>query len=386
MAVDWLGLTRQLNRQAFGKPPVENWLRAFLEAVRAQIPAIDSVQVIQMANDGLIVQAASGPLSEPPAPQIASDAGSPVRKALDSHERQIAPDMRVYPILYGDDAVGALIVRLIGDTSGVAPAADDVLSALAIQLGPAIRQMDGTGSNPNTQLYAELEGRAAQLEQIAELSRRVMSTLDQSAILRIVATATRPLIAVDGISVALRWPGEHDLRLYLIEQDHVLPAIAVPFDQAALRAAYESRTSLIADNLNDSEQPDYQIMARHAAPDEWESGQAMRTALIVPLVIGDRSIGTYNLTSRRPDAFTTHDQATASQIVQQLAISLENSRLFAQASERVQIEQIRSQIGTGLGAGDLATLILETTQGIGRALDARRARVRLMPPSEESAG
>ncbi len=51
-----------------------------------------------------------------------------------------------------------------------------------------------------------------------------------------------------------------------------------------------------------------------------------------------------------------------------------------------QLIELNQQIGSGSGAGDIATLVLETTQGMGRAINARRVRVRFMPPGEESTG
>jgi len=370
MVADWLALTHELNRQAFGQPPGEHWLHSFLETLRERIPAIGGIQVVQVTGNAVITQATSGTLRDGPNDLVTRDADSPVTRALESHQPQLGPDLRVYPIQYGADAIGALIVY----TSGVPQEIDDTLSAIAIQLGPVfIREMRDSSH----------EGGAGELEQIAELSRRVMSTLDQTEIMRIVAAATPSIIAVDGISVALRWPGDQDMRLFLFDQGRVLPPIALPFESVALRASYESRTPSLINDLNGSDRPDYQILTRHALPDAWESGPTMRTAFIVPLLVGGRAIGTYNLTRRRTEAFTKLDQGLAVQIAAQLAIAVENSRLFGQAAERVQLEQLRNQIGTGVGAGDLTTVVLETMQGIGRALGARRARVRFMPPGEE---
>ncbi|MHB8626090.1 MAG: hypothetical protein ACYDBJ_04340 [Aggregatilineales bacterium] len=206
---DWLALTLLLNRQAFRQPPVENWLHSFLEALSERIPAIDGIQVVQGIGNAAVTPASSGQV--PPAlnDQATFDADSPVTRALNTRERQIASDLRAYPILYGDDAIGVLVAY----SPGLPSDTDDILSAIAAQLGPALAQQ-----------------------------------------------------------------------------------------ASSIRAA-----------------------------------------------------------------------------------ALENARLSAQAADRIQIEQLRSQIETGLSAGDVTTLVLETTQGIGRALNARRARVRFMPPSEENA-
>lgn len=540
---DLLSLSMQLNRQAFAQPPVDNWLGSFLALLYERFPAIGGVHIVQTIGDQAVVQATAGNVPPNAGASILLNAASPVMQALTTHERVIVPDLRIYPILYGDEAVGALVAY----TAALPPAIDDVLGALAVQIGAAIMQqthvstpqtgplrrqvrlmqslyqitrevstslevneiirhatqsvvetlniahatvllydhtltsgevvaeypdkgaigvkvtlldnnaMDQlrqfqaviienidnsapevlgaskaiaqkfgiksmlimplasggsllgamtidvydqprpftteeievvqalgsqlSNSIRNAQLFAELGQRAKQFELIAELSRRAMSSLDRDAILAIVAEQTAQLIASDGISVALHGSDEPKLYIYLLTTasgiEQKAHAVEFPYEETALRMVCNSGESLILDDISGSDYPDYKMLARHAAPDSWDTEPIMHAALVVPLLVGGRAIGTFNLTRKQRGTYTTLDLAVLEQIANQLSIALENARLFAQAASRVQTERLLNRMSASLQQGDLQSILLNTTQEIAEALGAHRARVRL---------
>jgi GAF domain-containing protein len=546
LTADLLNLLLQLNRQAYAQPPLDGWLRSVLELLRERFPAVMGVQVVQTIGNAAVIQAASGQVPNLPDDHIVLDAASPVTIALRTRERQIAADLRVYPVVYGDEAIGALIVY----AQTVPDVLDDSLSIVAIQLGSALLQQTamtpagnpsptgplrrqlrlmrslyevtratsselaiedvlfqavkslvetlnveyatiqtydlsgrviriaaeypargavgtllplnssqiamGFVNNPqappfiladtqdpklspqlaevikrvnarsgifipmrtrgfligsitastvtdlhvftpeevenlqaiagqlaisirNAQLFTELERRADQLEQIAELGRRTTSTLDQTAIFRVTASSLKTLLTFDRLSIALHLPGEDDLRLYLIDNDQVLPVVTLPFTQTGLRTVYDTGKPVAIDDISSSDYPDYRLLTRHAPPDGWESGPLMHSALIAPLSVSGRVIGTLNLTREQSGSYSASDMAVITQVSAQLAIALENARLYAQATDRIRTEELRNQLSAALNVGDMSTLVLETTQNIGQAIGARRARVRFNP-------
>lgn len=541
---DLLALSMQLNRQAFAQPQIDGWLSSFLAVLTERFPAIGGVHVVQAIGNTGIVQAASGSVPENSGDTVALDAFSPVAQAMQTRQPYFAQDLRAYPILYGDEPIGALIVY----TSALPPVLDDILGALAVQLGAAINQQTHTTHSPtgplrrqitmmrslyevtrnvsttlethevlgratqsivetlsvasaaiilynanfttgevvaeypargalgtkldllaspivehlkrdpkpividniddalnmmgasqgvaqrlgvksmiiapmlvrnallgsvnisafgefrkfnseevegvqaiavqlavsirNAQLFEELESRAAQLERIASLSRSVMSTLDRDAILRQIADQTPQLINTDGISVALHWPDEPMLYLYLLSNPTLSPT-EFQFDETALRFVCNSAEALIVDDISGSDYPDYKMLARHAPPDSWDNEPIMHAALIAPLLVGGRAVGTLNLTRKEMGAYSAIDLAVLEQIANQLAIALENARLYAQAAGRVQTERLTNRLTASLQQGDLQTMILNTTQEIAEALGAKKARVRLQAPAND---
>src|SRR5208337_569079 len=118
----------------------------------------------------------------------------------------------------------------------------------------------------------------------------------------------------DRLSVALHWPGETDLRLYLIDNDQALPMVVLPFSQTALSAVFDSGHLLSIDDISTSEYPDYRLLSRYAPPDSWEQGPLMRSALISPLLVSGRVIGTLNLTREQSGAYNAPDMTIATQV------------------------------------------------------------------------
>ena len=99
--------------------------------------------------------------------------------------------------------------------------------------------------------------------------------------------------------------------------------------------------------------------------------------------MGGRAIGTYNVLATQPGLYTSLDLAVVEQVSNQLAIALENARLYTQAAQRVEVERLMNRMSGGMPAqGDMQSILMMTVQQIAEALNARRARVRLeMAPS-----
>ena len=191
---DWLALTRLLNHLAYRQPPVDHWLHSFFEALSERIPTITGLQVIMVVDSVTVTQAASGQ-----APAIANasptfDAGSPVMRALNTRERQTTNELAVYPLLQGDEAIGALIVNI----TNLVPAIDDVLSMIAAQLGPVLSQQTG-------------HSHSAPLEQLIELNRQIGSSSSAGDMATLVLETTQGIgRAINARRVRVRFvpPGE----------------------------------------------------------------------------------------------------------------------------------------------------------------------------------
>jgi len=234
----------------------------------------------------------------------------------------------------------------------------------------------------NGRLAAILHTQIDQAEQIAAFGRRMMATQDQGLIIREAALLIRQYITVDGISVALHWQGEPMLRLHLVEGDRLLPPISLAYEQAWLRYAYENRMPLVLNQLSGGTQLDYEALIHHAPPDSWNEDTLAQTALIIPLIAGGQPIGTLNLTRQQPYSFTPDDLTLAGQIGAQLAVALENVRLFAQTADQLRSERLRAQLGGRIGRTTterVDEILITTLQQVGLALGAQRARVRLSP-------
>jgi GAF domain-containing protein len=219
----------------------------------------------------------------------------------------------------------------------------------------------------NARLYEEIKRRSAQLEHITALSQRLTRTLDRAHIFQIVRKETLKLIDADLISVALISPNGETFDVYLLTDGGPLPT-QFPVERAALRFVFNTGEPLVLDDISSSEEPDYRLFA----------SSRMRAIASVPLVAGGKAIGVFSVLHRESGRYASLDIALLAQIGYQLAIALENARLYMQAAQRAETERLMNRLSGALrGQSDLQSMLLNTLQEMAEALSARRARVRL---------
>ncbi|MFQ3534381.1 MAG: GAF domain-containing protein [Aggregatilineales bacterium] len=226
----------------------------------------------------------------------------------------------------------------------------------------------------NAQLYEEIKRHAAQLEHIAALSQRITSTFDRQHIFQIVREETLKLIDADLISVALTSPNSEILDIYLLVDGGPILA-SFPLERAALRFVFNTSEPLVLDDISGSDDPDYRLFA----------SSRLRAIASVPLVAGGKAIGVFSVLHREPGRYISVDIAVLEQIGYQLAIALENARLYMQTAQRAETERLMNRLSGALqGQSDLQSMLLNTLQEMAEALSARRARIRLEPNKRNS--
>lgn len=219
----------------------------------------------------------------------------------------------------------------------------------------------------NAQLYEEIKRRASQLEQITQLSQRITSTFDRGEIFQIVREETQKMMESHLISVALLNEGGDMLTVYLLVDGGPIAA-NFPAERAALRFVFTTGEPLVLDDISGSDEPDYRLFA----------SSRLRAAAIVPLIAGGKTIGAYCALHRDSGRYGSLDLAVLEQIGHQLAIALENARLYSQTSQRAEIERLMNRLSGALqGQNDLNGMLLNTLQQMAEALAAKRARIRL---------
>lgn len=187
------------------------------------------------------------------------------------------------------------------------------------------------------QLRAEREGLITRLERrVAEdaaltVATRVVATVAApDEVIPRVLHAIRPVLRFDRatVFVADEQRGEYRvLHRLAADDDLVLPPHA-PLGRGLVAAALEDdRPLLVPDVLED---PRY----------EPREGERARSVILVPLRVGGRPIAVFTLSRALPDEFTAEDLRLSGAIAGLIAQTLENQRLFAQASEAQALREI----------------------------------------------
>ena len=109
-----------------------------------------------------------------------------------------------------------------------------------------------------------------------------------------------------------------------------------------------------------------------------------RSELALPLMARGQIIGALSIQSEQEAAFSDEDIAALQTMTNQIANALENARLFEETRRRAASEEMVNRVAMQLqGQTDMEAMLYAAMRELGRALDARRARVRLHVRDED---
>ena len=172
---------------------------------------------------------------------------------------------------------------------------------------------------------------------MAEIGRIAGSTLNLEEVYDRFAQEVRKLLNFDNMTVLLMDPEKNSSTVTHVIGTTVAGrevGTVIPLTGTALEEIHGTRSSLLLQE-EDMEETVRRIPGLRPA---WEAGR--RAMMIVPLISKNQVIGTLNIASRRPDAFTRADLATAERVATQIAGAVANAQLFRER-ERAQ-EELRA--------------------------------------------
>jgi phosphoserine phosphatase RsbU/P len=175
-------------------------------------------------------------------------------------------------------------------------------------------------------LFVSYPEQASTLALLYEVSREITSILDREELLRRIAGHVKKLVNYHVFSLML-WNEKTQLleSIFTMRYGDAIPArTRVPLHQGLTGAAASTRRVVrVSDTLTD---------ARFLAC-EVETGVAVRSELVVPLLIQDRLIGVLDLESATTHAFTAEHERMLATLASYIAIALENARLYEESRE-----------------------------------------------------
>lgn len=218
-----------------------------------------------------------------------------------------------------------------GDLDRVAPVErPDEIGVLARAFNSMTRQLRDLILNLETRVKERtqaLDRRALQMETSAKVSREITSILALDELLHRVVELIRDAF------------GYYHVNISLLEEDElVLRSSTHETQPSRERTKLETRSlnteavrTASAMLANDVQQEPYYLFDA-ALPET-------RSELVVPLRLGDRVIGTMDVTSTEPDAFTAQDAVVLQSLGDQVAVAIENTGLYARTRELAVVEE-----------------------------------------------
>jgi len=243
----------------------------------------------------------------------------------------------IYPIAIGDRVLGA-VAMCRNAPPPVSAESGTILASLASQAAVAL---------DHARLFGETTQRLEQTRALLEVAEILNSTLDTTQLLKRVAIKIAQVCRVDRCSLE-RWDGDQVTPLMSQFADgHAdagmwsafrLPSGA-PHEVPAQARVIETRAPVV---IADATRTDL-------IPREWVEAFGHKSCLLVPMLRQEDVIGVLTLDYvHEVNAFERWQVDLAQAIAGQLALSLENTRLFAESQERLREATTLLAVGRAL--------------------------------------
>jgi PAS domain S-box-containing protein len=234
------------------------------------------------------------------------------------------------PLKYHGHLIGVLTLQS-RQRDAFTPLDVATLEALAGHIAAAVQ---------NARLYQQERAARQRLEALYRIGQAVNSTLDPALILdQLTGEAMRATGATHG-SVLVPDPEwgvfeRRSLRGYSPEERSRAIAQPLSLDRGINGRAYRLRQGVYVPDVR--QDPNYFPLIPTA-----------RSELVLPLMRGDRILGLLDLQSPQVDAFRDVDMGFLRALADQVAVALENARLYQEERRRSQEQEILALIATAL--------------------------------------
>jgi sigma-B regulation protein RsbU (phosphoserine phosphatase) len=174
----------------------------------------------------------------------------------------------------------------------------------------------------NARLYRRVERQNRTLRTLAHLSQEFSSILDLDQLLSRIEKAMRTLINYDAFSLYLLDVAHGILRHHFSARyDKRVELDNIPLGRGITGAAAAGRTAVRVEDTT--------------ADDRYVEGHpGIRSEVAVPLIVKDRVVGVMDLESERIAYFTEDHVRMLSLLAPQIAISIDNARLYEELAQR----------------------------------------------------
>lgn len=241
------------------------------------------------------------------------------------------------PLLSDGEGIGALVLY----RKEVRPYTDDQIALVETFAAQAVIAIENV--RQFRELQTRLEREAASREILDAISQ---SRADPTAVFEIILKNTLKLCHAPQASLSLI--SEDGTQLvpvaregHIDDPDQTFGRTGVPLDQPGMRtAAVREKRIIHVDDVRETEfykqgEPNIRALA---------DVLGARTALLVPLISGDDSVGVVLIYRNKIKPFTTEEIALVETFAAQAAIAIENTRQFREVQERLEREHASAEI------------------------------------------
>ncbi len=215
----------------------------------------------------------------------------------------------------------------------------------------------------NARLFRERERRIAELNVLNRIGQAAASTLDPDAVLRAIydRLAEAHVLDVEGFFVAIHDTVRERARYFpIVVRGTLYDAEERPLE-GLVAQVLASRQALLVDDL-----------AAWTGPAGFfgTSGEGARSCLAVPLLVGEQAVGVMAAFSHRERAYGARERQFLVTVANQVAVGIQNARLFREREQRLAELAILNEIGRALSSAlDLEQLLQAVHDQVSRIFD-----------------
>jgi formate hydrogenlyase transcriptional activator len=206
----------------------------------------------------------------------------------------------------------------------------------------------------NQEIRHTLAEAQQKLESLVSMSRELSTTLDLDKLLPTILERLRTLMRHDYTVLAVLEPDRKTLRMHMVDAPEWEAVLRwhrlVPLEQAASAGAIESRQTIVfnAETLSKLNTPFTRSLVE----------RGIQSMCCVPLLAGTEALGSFNLGSKRKNAFTGTDVDYLQQLGDHIAAALHNAQQYKELSplkERLTLEKhyLESEIRNDQPPGEI---------------------------------
>ncbi len=223
------------------------------------------------------------------------------------------------------EAANVPLAWLLVETAREDETAELLVATLAVLAAAALAARHAVASRTAEDADRALANRSAELAVLQSLAREILPSVDPDRLFRIVERECRKIFPCDFFFLATVDRDTGDLRALFRGGTDTSPRMAnLPPDDGLAAWVVRERRPIRIDDFQD---PEHAIPFRPRIADP-----AIRSALAVPLLVDDRTVGVLSVQSRDVAAFDDHGLELLQTIGHQAAVAIESARHFELAT------------------------------------------------------
>ncbi len=202
------------------------------------------------------------------------------------------------------------------------------------ELAEAFNEMADKLKSSYDGLEQKVAERTRELEVMNKINRIISSSLRIEEVFEVFAEEITQLIPYERISIALLDKAAQQIEVRMVKTKG---------ESLITKQSRQSKKGTVIGWVVDQTKPFIRADAlekQEFIEDRLVLSEGLRSYIVIPIISKQHPVGTFNLASNRPEAYSEKDLAVLLPIAEQLAIAVENAHLFAVTKE---LDKLKSE-------------------------------------------